>query len=89
MLPTTDSLTSQLAHPELIGAYFSIANLISGLGTALGSFIGGQIINAYGITGTMTPWIIFGIASVAVALIVLFIRRLSIMNSAMTEQAIK
>lgn len=86
MLPTTDSLTSQLAHTELIGAYFSIANLISGLGTALGNFIGGRIINVYGVTGTMVPWIIFAAAAGAAALMIIFVRRLPIMNSALAEQ---
>jgi hypothetical protein len=37
MLPTVDSLTSQFADPTLIGAYFSISNLISGIGTAIGA----------------------------------------------------
>jgi MFS family permease len=89
MLPTTDSLTSQLAHTELIGAYFGISSLIAGLGTALGNFIGGQLINAYGITGSMTSWYIFTVASVIAALMILFISKLTIINAEVAEQEIK
>lgn len=60
MLPTTDSLTSQLANPELIGAYFSIASLISGVGTALGNFAGGKLIDIYGVKASMFPWTALG-----------------------------
>ncbi|EQB85812.1 MFS family permease [Clostridium punense] len=86
MLPTTDSLTSQLAHPELIGAYFSIANLISGLGTAIGNFAGGRIVTAYGIKNNLTPWFIFLIASVIVAVLVLFTKRMPSIKNAVSSQ---
>lgn len=86
MLPTTDSLTSQLAHPELIGAYFSIANLITGLGTAIGNFAGGKIITTYGINTSLTPWFIFLIAATVVAFSVLFIKRIPSIKKEVSAQ---
>ncbi|MDW8801999.1 MFS transporter [Clostridium sp. A1-XYC3] len=67
MLPTTDSLTSEFAHADLIGAYFSVASLISGFGTALGNFIGGKIISIYGINSSIYPWIVFAIAAIIIS----------------------
>lgn len=80
MLPTTDRLTSDFAHADLIGAYFSVASLISGVGTAIGNFAGGKIMNIYGINTTLFPWIIFAVAAVVVSGIVLITRTLPIMR---------
>lgn len=88
MLPTTDSLTSELAQAELIGAYFSIASLITGLGTALGNFIGGEVINIYGIT-SFTPWTIFAISAVGVAFVVLVIRSLPVLRGERAKEKIQ
>jgi len=71
-LPTTDSLTSRLSTPELLGAYFSIANIAAGLGSALGSYLGGVMVEKFGITGNITPWLIFlvfGLSSTILTLI--------------------
>ncbi len=75
MTPTVDSITSELADESIIGAYFSIANILYGLGTALGSFAGGEIINFYGIK-SLTPWFIFLIFSIIVSIIIYIIRRM-------------
>ncbi|MFT9495280.1 MFS transporter [Anaerosolibacter sp.] len=80
MLPTTDSLTSQLAQAELIGAYFGIAGLIAGVGTALGNFLGGKIIGTYGINTTLYPWILFAIAAIAISIAVFIVKRFPIMK---------
>ncbi|ERJ12076.1 MFS transporter [Haloplasma contractile] len=75
MLPTTDSLISQFAHADLIGAYFSIANLIYGIGTALGAFVGGRIIDRFGVDTTLLPWGIIAGFSIAVAILLAIVRQ--------------
>ncbi|MFT9497265.1 MFS transporter [Anaerosolibacter sp.] len=80
MLPTTDSLTSQLAQAELIGAYFGIAGLIAGVGTALGNFLGGKIIDVYGVNTTLYPWMLFAIAAIAIAITIFAVKRFPIMK---------
>ncbi|MDF2700102.1 MAG: major facilitator superfamily 1 [Haloplasmataceae bacterium] len=74
--PTMDSLTGELASEEIIGAYFSISNLIFGLGSAIGNFICGKIINTYGIVNNLIPWLIFAIFAVIVSIVIIFISRL-------------
>lgn len=86
MLPTTDSLTSQLANPELIGAYFSIAGLVSGMGTAIGNFAGGKLIDVYGVKASMIPWTILGILSAATAAIIFIVKRLPIIAEAIEKK---
>lgn len=80
VFPTTDSITSQLAHTELIGAYFSIANLISGLGNAVGNFLGGRIINIYGINTDLFPWTMFGVFAIITSIAMFIVQKLPIMN---------
>lgn len=58
-MPTMDSITGNLASPELLAAYFSIANLSAGLGSATGNYIGGRLLQYYGIVGSITPWIMY------------------------------
>ena len=83
VFPTTDSITSQLAHSELIGAYFSVANLISGLGNALGNFLGGRIINIYGINTDLFPWTIFGVFALITSIIMFIVQRLPIVSKSL------
>ncbi len=72
--PTIDSIVSELADNDNIGAYFSVANITYGLGTALGSFISGRIIGIYGIYSSV-PWNIFLILSILVGVIVYIFRK--------------
>jgi Na+/melibiose symporter-like transporter len=81
MLPTTDSVVSQMADAKLIGAYFSIANLLHGLGSAGGAFIAGRLISVYGIEKNITPWLIFTIASIAIGLLILIARNIPAIKS--------
>jgi len=86
MLPTTDSVVSKLADPKLIGAYFSIANLLHGLGSALGAFIAGKLVSVHGITDTLTPWIIFAVASLVIGGLVIFVRYLPSVKTSITNE---
>lgn len=79
-IPTVDSFTSELAEPTLIGAYFSVANIVFGIGTALGSFISGEIIKTYGIINTMVPWFIFLLSSIIISIIIYLTKSLPLMK---------
>jgi MFS family permease len=85
MLPTTDSVVSKLADAKLIGAYFSIANLLHGLGAAGGAFIAGRLISIYGINQSITPWIIFLIASIMIGGLILLIKTLPSIKTHITN----
>ena len=85
VFPTIDSITSQLAHAELIGAYFSVANLISGIGNALGNFLGGKIISMYGINTDLIPWTIFGMFALATSIIMFMVQRLPIISKSLKD----
>lgn len=67
--PTIDCIISELADKEIIGAYFSVANIIFGIGFALGSYISGKLIKTYGIVNSLEPWYIILISSGVVAII--------------------
>lgn len=79
MTPTIDSITSTLASQEIIGGYFSIANITYGLGTAMGSFFGGKMISIYGIN-SLIPWFIILIASLFIAFIIYIIGKTSLIK---------
>lgn len=76
IMPTADFLTSHMSHSGLLGAYFGIANFITGIGSAIGNFAGGKIIDIYGINTNLKPWFIFGIASLIISIILLIAKRL-------------
>lgn len=71
--PTIDSIVSELADNDNIGAYFSVANITYGLGTALGSFICGKIIGIYGINSNIS-WYLFLSISALIGIIVYIFR---------------
>jgi MFS family permease len=86
MLPTTDSIVSKLADAKLIGAYFSIANLLHGLGAAGGAFIAGRLIAVYGIEKSLTPWFIFAISSVLIGGLILLVRTMPAIKASINNE---
>ncbi|GAX90212.1 MFS transporter [Effusibacillus lacus] len=63
VMPTVDTVVSELAEPQLIGTYFGIASLVWGLGESLGNVGGGQLINAAKAwTAPTLPWVVFAAA---------------------------
>lgn len=54
--PSIDSITSNLADKSITGTYFSVTHLTFGLGSALGSFIAGKLIDSLGILNIF-PWL--------------------------------
>lgn len=72
ILPTIDSTVSQLSKAELIGLFFALANVVSGLGEAGGKFVGSNLL---AIDFNYVPWIIYGIMGIILFLIVLILKR--------------
>ncbi|MBM7615214.1 MFS transporter [Alkaliphilus hydrothermalis] len=68
-MPTLDSVTGVFADPKYIGAYFALANFATGIGSALGTFVSGRIIETYSITDSPIPWMIYGGYTIALALL--------------------
>lgn len=59
-MPTLDSLTGQFSDPKLVGAYYAASSIATGIGSALGTYASGQIINRFTIMGSYIPWGIYG-----------------------------
>lgn len=69
MMPTFDNVTKLIADPNLLGAYFAVANFASGIGGALGAFSSGKLVDIYGIVDSPIPWVTYGILSVITVLL--------------------
>ncbi len=74
--PSIDSCTTECADDKILGAYFSIANIIYGIGSAIGSYFSGKIIDIYGIKN-ITPWYIFFITTLIIIIIIFFVKKLT------------
>ena len=64
LMPVQDSLVGHFAREEWLGAYFGIANFVSGIGTALGTSIGGTMVERLGGVGSPYPWITYALITV-------------------------
>ncbi len=73
MMPSIDSYNSSLASRQLIGAYFAVANLASGIGAAAGALSSGWILERYHIAASITPWLIYGGYTVLVSIFIIFL----------------
>lgn len=87
-MPTIDSTISQLSKVELIGLFFGLANLVSGLGEASGNFIGGKLLDI-GTQVPYLPWLIYGLAGVLIGLIVLWLKKQPSLQAVLQEAAAK
>jgi MFS family permease len=63
-MPVQDSLVTHFAQEEWLGAYFGFSNFVSGIGTALGTSIGGAMVERLGGVGSPYPWVAYGISTV-------------------------
>lgn len=62
VMPTVDTVVSEIAKPELIGTYFGVASFVWGMGESLGNAGGGQLLGLARRMGTPSlPWLIFAI----------------------------
>lgn len=86
ILPTMDSTISQLSKAGLIGLFFGLANVLSGLGEATGNFIGGRLLEL-GTEVTYLPWLIYGISGFVLCLIILALIKWNPMTQSLTRAA--
>lgn len=70
ILPTIDSTVSQLSRSDLIGIFFAMANVVSGLGEAGGKYTGGRLLEL-GTTKGYLPWLIYFFSGIVLSLIVI------------------
>jgi len=66
-MPVQDSLVTHFAKEEWLGAYFGISNFVSGIGTAIGTSLGGIMVEKLGGVGSRSPWIAYGMVTLFVA----------------------
>ncbi len=66
-MPVLDSLVGHFAKEEWLGAYFGIANFVSGIGTAIGTSVGGNLVEQLGGVGSRAPWITYGLTTIFLA----------------------
>ncbi|MEQ6378066.1 MFS transporter [Bacillaceae bacterium S4-13-56] len=85
LLPTMDSTISQLSKANLIGIFFGLANVVSGLGEATGHFLGGRLLDLG--TNSYIPWITYAIASLLIGGMVLLLIRWKPMQDSLISAA--
>ncbi|MFD2370888.1 MFS transporter [Brevibacillus sp. GCM10020057] len=66
-MPVQDSLVSHFARDEWLGAYYGFSNFVSGIGTAVGTSLGGVMVEKLGGVGSPSPWIAYGVITLFVA----------------------
>jgi len=66
-LPVIDTLVSHFAKEQLLGAYYGISNVIAGIGGAVGTSVGGTLVEKLGGVGSSAPWIMYGFTAVVFA----------------------
>jgi MFS family permease len=76
--PTIDSVVGKLATDKISGFYFSVSNLLTGLGSAIGTYASGVIINFYSIDKSIIPYLIISISLIVLAFIIILLKRLQI-----------
>jgi MFS family permease len=69
-LPVLDSLVGHFAKAEWLGAYFGFSNFVSGIGTAIGTSLGGGMVERLGGVGSKAPWIVYGVTTILIAALV-------------------
>jgi MFS family permease len=88
IMPTIDSIISQLSKAELIGVFFGLANVIFGLGEAGGRFVGSNLLEIGSEIGYL-PWAIYGLTGMILSLLVLSIKRWKPLQTSLEQAAEK
>ncbi|MRH44062.1 MFS transporter [Aquibacillus halophilus] len=86
ILPTIDSTISQLSKAGLIGLFFGLANVLSGLGEAIGNFVGGRLLEI-GKEVEYLPWLVYGISGVVISLIILALIKWKPLQESLSQAA--
>ncbi|MED4583209.1 MFS transporter [Brevibacillus choshinensis] len=68
-MPVQDSLVTHFAKEDWLGAYFGFSNFVSGIGTAIGTSLGGLMVEKLGGVGSPNPWIAYGVITLFVTAI--------------------
>jgi len=66
-MPVLDSLVGHFAKEQWLGAYYGIANFVTGIGTAIGTSAGGSLVERLGGVSSTAPWIVYGLTAVFLA----------------------
>lgn len=69
-LPVLDSLVGHFAKEEWLDIYFGFSNFVSGIGTAIGTSIGGGMIERLGGVGSAAPWFVYGLTTILIVSLV-------------------
>ncbi|WP_342404326.1 MFS transporter [Brevibacillus sp. FSL K6-2834] len=69
LMPVQDSLVGHFAKEEWLGAYFGIANFVSGIGTAIGTTVGGTLVERLGGVKSPYPWVVYAITTIILAVV--------------------
>lgn len=85
ILPTIDSTISQLSKAELIGLFFALSNVVSGLGEAGGKSIGGGLLE---LGGTL-PWVIYGGTGIILFIMIMLLKKWEPLKTSLERAAKK
>lgn len=86
ILPTMDSTISQLSKAGLIGLFFGLANVLSGLGEATGNFLGGRLLEV-GTEVSYLPWLVYIILGIVLGLIILILMKWKPLDQSLKKAA--
>ena len=63
LMPIWDSLVGHFATAELLGAYYGLANVVMAVGSAMGTAVGGSLVERLGGVGSRLPWLGYALAT--------------------------
>jgi predicted MFS family arabinose efflux permease len=84
IMPTSDIVVSRLGAASMIGAFFGVANFITGVGEGAGKFIGGQLLSAG--ADAPLPWISYLFAGIAFSILLAGLRYWKPMRGLLPEE---
>jgi MFS family permease len=88
IMPTIDSIISQLSTAELIGVFFGLANVIFSLGEASGRFVGSNLLEL-GLELEYLPWTIYVGTAVVLSFMVLLLRKWKPLQLSLEKASLK
>ncbi|MFC4321608.1 MFS transporter [Litchfieldia salsa] len=88
ILPTIDSTISQLSKAELIGLFFALSNVVSGLGDAGGKSIGGNLLQV-GSGENSIIWMVYLITGITLFLVVNLLKKWQPLANSLRKAALK
>jgi hypothetical protein len=80
IVPTIDATVSQLGTAQQLGLLFGITNFVAGLGESAGKYAGSRLLSLGG-ASSYVPYLVFVIAALAIAGMMMLLRRWKPMRS--------